>query len=92
MDLIKNKEVGLVINIPNHKSKRLEDNYLMRRSAVDFGIPLLTNMNLVKCFTDAVYTNKMEPGKMVGLHPQSLFEHYETESENEAWTGPREFH
>ncbi len=92
LDLIKNKEVGLVVNIPNHRSKRLEDNYLMRRSAVDFGIPLLTNMNLVKCFTDAVYTNKMEPGKMVGLHPHTLFEHYETESENEAWTGPREFH
>jgi len=91
-ELIKEKEVGLVINIPTHKSKRLEDNFLMRRSAVDFGIPLLTNMNLVKCFTDAVYKNNMEPGKMVGLHPQSLFEHYETESENEAWTGPREFH
>mmetsp|Transcript_22159 Transcript_22159/g.33167 ORF Transcript_22159/g.33167 Transcript_22159/m.33167 type:complete len:904 (+) Transcript_22159:3-2714(+) len=91
-DLIESNDVGLVINIPTHESKRLEDNYLMRRSAVDFGIPLLTNMNLVKCFTDAVYKNKMEPGKMLGLHPQSLFEHYETESENEAWTGPREFH
>ena len=92
LDLIKENDVGLVINIPTHESKRLEDNYLMRRSAVDFGIPLLTNMNLVKCFTDAVYINKMEPGKMVGLHPQSLFEHYEKESDNEAWTGPREFH
>jgi carbamoyl-phosphate synthase (ammonia) len=92
LDLIRNNEVGLVINIPTHKSKRLEDNYLMRREAVDFGIPLLTNMNLVKYFTNAVYTNKMEPGKMVGLHPQSLFEHYENESDNEAWTGPREFH
>ncbi len=92
LDLIKNNEVGLVINIPTHKSKRLKDNYLMRRSAVDFGIPLLTNMNLVKYFTDAVFKNEMEPGKMVGLHPTSLFEHYENESENEAWTGPREFH
>lgn len=92
LDLIKNNEVGLVINIPTHESKRLEDNYLMRRNAVDFGIPLLTNMNLVKCFTDAVFTNNMEPGKMVGLHPQSLFEHYEKESDNEAWTGPKEFH
>ena len=92
IDLIKANDVGLVINIPTHKSKRLEDNYLMRRSAVDFGIPLLTNMNLVKCFTDAVYMNKMEPGKMVGLHPKSLFEHYEGESDNDAWTGKGEFH
>merc|ERR1712085_227340 len=51
VDLIKSGDIGLVINIPNHESKRLEDNYHMRRTAVDFGIPLLTNTNLVKVFT-----------------------------------------
>ena len=29
----------------------------MRRTAVDFGVPLLTNMNLVKMFADSVYKN-----------------------------------
>lgn len=92
LDMIKSNDVGLVVNIPSHESKRLEDNYLMRRTAVDFGIPLLTNMNLFKVFTDAVYKNNMEEGKMVGLHPKSLFEHYASESDADAWTNPKEYH
>jgi carbamoyl-phosphate synthase (ammonia) len=88
--MIKNEEIGLVINIPTHESKRLEDNYQMRRHAVDFGIPLLTNMNLVKCFSDAIYKYKEEG--MAGLEPKTLFEHYQKESASDAWTDPREFH
>jgi carbamoyl-phosphate synthase (ammonia) len=38
LDLIKNDTIGLVINIPSHKSTRLEDNYQMRRTAMDFGV------------------------------------------------------
>jgi carbamoyl-phosphate synthase (ammonia) len=89
-ELIKNKEIGLVINIPTHSSTKLEDNYQMRRMAVDFGVPLLTNMNLVKMFTDAVYLHKQE--KLVGLEPKTLFEHYEAETDKDAWTKPTEFH
>jgi len=48
-------DIGLVINIPNYESKWLEDNYQMRRTAVDYGVPLLTNMDLVKVFTEAIY-------------------------------------
>jgi len=92
VDMLKSNDIGLVVNIPTHKSKRLEDNFIMRRTAVDFGIPLLTNMNLFKLFTDAIHKNKMEEGKMMGLHPQSLFEHYESESDSDAWTNPTEFH
>ncbi|CAB9507048.1 Carbamoyl-phosphate synthase large chain [Seminavis robusta] len=90
IDMIKNDEFGLVINIPTHKSKRLEDNYQMRRSAVDYGVPLLTNMNLVKCFSDAMYKYKKEG--MVALEPKTLFEHYKKESDADAWTDPTEFH
>merc|ERR1711957_531173 len=92
IDMLKSNEIGLVINIPTYESNRLEDNFIMRRTAVDFGIPLLTNMNLFKLFTDAIHKNKMEEGKMMGLHPQSLFEHYESESDSDAWTNPTEFH
>ena len=92
IDLIKSKDICLVVNIPTHESTRLEDNFLLRRTAVDFGVPLLTNMNLLKCFTDAVYKNEMEEGKMVGLHPKTLFEHYESESDSDAWTNPAEYH
>ena len=90
LDLIRSGEIGLVINIPTHESKRLEDNFLMRRTSVDFGVPLLTNMNLVKVFADAVYQHKEE--KLVGLEPASLFEHYAKESDSDAWTSPSEFH
>lgn len=89
-DLIRNGEIGLVINIPTHKSTHLEDNFLMRRTSVDFGVPLLTNMNLVKTFTDAMYIHKKD--KLVGLDPHTLFEHYAKESDADAWTDPTEFH
>ena len=90
IDLIKADEIGLVINIPTHKSTQLEDNYLMRRSAVDFGVPLLTNMNLVKMFTDAIYMHDYE--KSISLEPTTLFEHYKSEAESDAWSKPTEFH
>jgi carbamoyl-phosphate synthase (ammonia) len=90
IDLIKKEHFGLVINIPTHKSKRLEDNFLMRRSAVDYSTPLLTNMNLVKYFSASMYKYKKEG--MVALEPHTLFEHYQKESDADAWTNPSEFH
>jgi carbamoyl-phosphate synthase (ammonia) len=90
IDLIKSEDVCMVVNIPTHNSKRLEDNYEMRRTAVDFGIPLLTNMNLVKMFSDSMYVHQKE--KLVGLEPKTLFEHYAAESNEDAWTNPKEFH
>ena len=90
-EMIKNEDFGLVINIPTHSSKRLEDNYQMRRNAVDYGIPLLTNMNLVKMFSDSIHKHRVE-GSMVGLEPKTLFEHYQKESDADAWTNKDEFH
>jgi carbamoyl-phosphate synthase (ammonia) len=89
-ELIKDGEISLVINIPTHNSTKLEDNYQMRRTAVDFGVPLLTNMNLVKMFSEALYKHKKE--KLVGLEPKTLFEHYQAETDEDAWTNPSEFH
>jgi len=88
VDLIKSGDIGLVINIPTHESKRLKDNYHMRRTAVDYGIPLLTNTNLVKVFANAV----QEHDRALGLEPKTLFEHYQAESSADAWTNPDEFH
>ena len=88
VDLIKSGDIGMVINIPSHESKRLEDNYHMRRTAVDFGVPLLTDTNLVKVFANAV----QEHDRDHGLEPKTLFEHYQAESSADAWTNPDEFH
>jgi len=92
IDMLKSNDIGLAINIPTYESKRLEDNFLMRRTAVDFGIPLLTNMQLVKVFTDALHKKEMSGGEMNGLDPASLFEHYKSETDADAWTNPSEFH
>jgi carbamoyl-phosphate synthase (ammonia) len=88
LDMIRNDEIGLVINIPTHESKRLEDNFQMRRTAVDFGIPLLTNTQLVKVFANAVYAHSGEQG----LEPKTLFQHYQDETDADAWSKPSEFH
>jgi carbamoyl-phosphate synthase (ammonia) len=89
-DLIRNGEINLVINIPTHESTRLKDNFAMRRSAMDFGVPLLTNMNLVKMFSNAMFKHKQEG--LVGLEPKTLFEHYAQEKDSDAWSKASEFH
>lgn len=90
MDALRSNDIEMVVNIPAHTSQRLEDNYLMRRTAVDFGIPLLTNLQLFKAFTDACVHHKRE--HMIGLEPTKLFEHYQGETNEEAWSTPDEFH
>jgi len=90
IDMIREKDICMVVNVPTHKSKRLEDNFLMRRAAMDFGIPLLTNMNLVKVFADAA--SKHMSGEIVGLDAKTLFDHYQDEKDSDAWTDPKEFH
>ena len=88
--MIREEDIGLVINVPSYKSTRLEDNYLMRRTAVDFGVPLMTNLQLVKCFSDAAH--KLKKGEMLDLDAKTLFEHYEEEEDSDAWTAVNEFH
>ena len=88
IELIKSGHIGLVINIPNHESKRLEDNFLMRRTAMDFGIPLLTNTQLCKVFANAV----QEHSRDKGLEPKTLFEHYQAENASDKWSSTSEFH
>jgi carbamoyl-phosphate synthase large subunit len=51
---IKEKKIDLVVNIPKNLSKdELNNDYLIRRSAVDFNIPLLTNARLASAFIHA---------------------------------------
>ncbi|MDR2515945.1 MAG: carbamoyl-phosphate synthase (glutamine-hydrolyzing) large subunit [Spirochaetaceae bacterium] len=53
--LIKNREVDLIINIPkNNRETELKNDYLIRRMAVDFDIPLFTNIKAAREFIDAL--------------------------------------
>ncbi len=93
--LIQNKEVDLVINLPNKNTKFILENYLIRRAAVDFGIPCITNLqvkfliilfkqNLAFNF-EIMIKNTIMLGK--ALHERNLLEvetlvHYQNEQEN----------
>ena len=58
---IKERKIDLVINIPkSYEEEELENDYLIRRSAVDFNIPLLTNPQNTKLFIESISKLKME--------------------------------
>jgi carbamoyl-phosphate synthase large subunit len=60
-ELIKNHQVDLVINIPkNLSSKELYNDYTIRRAAVDFNIPLITNARLASAFIYAISKYKLD--------------------------------
>ena len=60
--LISNDEIDLVVNLPTAQSsltpENLHNNFLTRRTAVDFGVPLLTNPQLFKMFAEALVKHK----------------------------------
>lgn len=51
IDFIKEKKIDLVINIPKNYTKReLSNGYAIRRNAIDFNIPLITNARVASAF------------------------------------------
>jgi carbamoyl-phosphate synthase large subunit len=49
LDYIRDRKIGLVINIPkNNEEEELSNDYLIRRTAVDNDIPILTNLKLAE--------------------------------------------
>lgn len=56
LELIENKEIDLVVNIPKDLSKgELDNDYLIRRNAIDYNIPLITNSRLASAFILAFF-------------------------------------
>lgn len=61
IEYIKEKKLDLVINIPkNHTKRELKNGYKIRRSAIDFNVPLITNARLASAFIYAVCKYKIE--------------------------------
>ena len=51
LEYIRNKKIDMVINIPKNLSKdELKNGYRIRRDAIDFNIPLITNARLASAF------------------------------------------
>jgi carbamoyl-phosphate synthase large subunit len=60
-NLLAKKHFDLVINIPKNTTEReLRNDYIIRRSAVDFNIPLLTNARLASAFIQAFCNISLE--------------------------------
>ncbi|GAB6392605.1 MAG: carbamoyl-phosphate synthase large subunit [Treponematales bacterium] len=52
---IRRRDIDMIINIPkNNRETELKNDYLIRRMAVDFDIPLFTNVKVAREFIDAL--------------------------------------
>src|SRR5439155_4551083 len=55
LEYLGQRKFDLVINIPkNAHEEELTNDYLIRREAADFGIPLITNIQLAQRFVEAL--------------------------------------
>lgn len=88
-DLISSDEICLVVNLPSALSTDLRNNYLTRRTAVDFGVPLLTNAQLFTMLAEAL--KKHSDGKLQVTQVSSLFDYY-SKDKDDIWTDKTEFH
>ena len=58
---IKEKKIDLVINIPkSHEKEELSNDYIIRRAAVDFSIPLITNIQCANLVVSAIKNKKID--------------------------------
>jgi hypothetical protein len=84
IDYLQNREIRLVINIPSHEGdpathRILKDEYLIRRKAAEFGIPIVTNLELARALTRALVRHSarrqskgtFEPTAIVASPPPS---------------------
>jgi len=63
MEYMQDHKIDLVINIPKNLSKdELFNDYTIRRAAIDYNVPLITNANLANVFVMAFC--KLKPGDL----------------------------
>ncbi len=69
---ITSRRVDLVINIPKHFQKEeLTNDYIIRRTAVDFGVPLITNRQLAERLAEAL---ERVPIDQLAVRPWSSYD------------------
>jgi len=61
LDYLKERKIDFVVNIPkNLSSDELNNDYTIRRTAIDLNIPLITNARLASAFIIAFCTTELE--------------------------------
>jgi carbamoyl-phosphate synthase large subunit len=77
LEYLQQRKIDLVINIPkDFQEEELSNDYLIRRRAVDLGIPLITNIQFAQRFVEAVSQKKIDE---LGV---KSYRQYVLESEN----------
>ncbi len=55
------QKIDFIINVPDkYHSKEWDPDYLLRRTAVDFNVPLITNLELTKLFIKSITEKRIE--------------------------------
>ena len=67
--LLRDKKIKLAVNLHAPESKRLEDNYMIRRTAADFGIALVTNPQVFELLAAALTRHKK--GDILAANPST---------------------
>lgn len=75
-ELLKGKGVDFALMFSNQSSRRTEDNYKIRRLAVDFNVPLFTDIHVAIALTKAL--KNLHDGK-IKLETKTLVEYWEEE-------------
>ncbi len=61
IEFIRQGKLDLVINIPkNYQEEELTNDYIIRRNAVDFGVPLMTDLQLARRFVETLSRKSLE--------------------------------
>lgn len=61
LDMLHNKEIDMVVNIPKNLTQgELSNGYKIRRAAIDLNVPLLTNSRLAGAFINAFCTMTLD--------------------------------
>lgn len=61
IEYIVGSKIDLVINIPkDYNKEELTNGYYIRRAAVDYAVPLITNLQLAKRLVESIHTKRIE--------------------------------
>jgi carbamoyl-phosphate synthase large subunit len=61
LEMLHNKEIDMVVNIPKDLTvSELDNGYKIRRAAIDLNIPLITNSRLASAFINAFCTQPLD--------------------------------
>jgi carbamoyl-phosphate synthase large subunit len=76
LDYLTSKEIKLVINIPAHHGDLsapsiLRDEYLIRRKAAEFGIPVVTNLELARALVKSLVKYDERTQQQLTAYPMS---------------------